>query len=74
MRYLWNVVAMLCLAAALAFWWRGHADYTFVCAAIGVVAWFLNLRNRLNVVRIEAEDGHLQSEIENEVHENQDVR
>ncbi|MCA1634659.1 MAG: hypothetical protein LC802_13440 [Acidobacteria bacterium] len=43
----WLAVACLCLVAAAAFWWRGLADASFVAAALGVVAWFLNVRAQL---------------------------
>ncbi len=44
----WLAVAGLCLAAAAAFWWRGLADAAFVVAALGVVAWFFNVRAQLH--------------------------
>jgi Flp pilus assembly protein TadB len=44
---LWLVAACLCLLAAAALWLLGHADAAFVAAALGVVAWFLNVRVRL---------------------------
>ncbi len=43
----WLVVAGLCFLAAVACWWRGFIDATFVVAALGVVAWFLNVRAQL---------------------------
>ncbi len=44
---LWLVAACLCLLAAAALWLLGHADAAFVAAALGVVAWFLDVRVRL---------------------------
>jgi hypothetical protein len=44
---LWLVAACLCLLAAAALWLLGHADAAFVAAALGVVAWFLNVRVQL---------------------------
>ena len=44
---LWLVAACLCLLAAAALWLLGHADAAFVAAALGVVAWFINVRVRL---------------------------
>ena len=44
---LWLVAACLCLLAAAALWLLGRADAAFVAAALGVVAWFLNVRVRL---------------------------
>jgi len=49
----WLVAACLCLLAAAALWLLGHADAAFVAAALGVVAWFLNVR-----VRLRRKDGH----------------
>lgn len=43
----WLAVACLSLLAALFFLWRGLTDATFVAAALGAVAWFLNVRARL---------------------------
>ncbi|HVG38093.1 MAG TPA: hypothetical protein VM870_02330 [Pyrinomonadaceae bacterium] len=52
---LWSFAAFACLAAAVVFWWWGKTDATFVAAALGVVAWFLRLRNRFRPLVIEAE-------------------
>ena len=43
----WLAVAGLFLLAAIFFLWRGLMDATFVAAALGVVAWFLNVRAQL---------------------------
>lgn len=43
----WLVAACACLPAAGALWLLGHADAAFVAAALGVVAWFLNVRAQL---------------------------
>lgn len=43
----WSLVALLCLLAAVVFWWRSQPDATFVAAALGVVAWFLNVRGQI---------------------------
>jgi len=43
----WLAVACLLLLAATFFLWRGLTDATFVAAALGVVAWFLNVRAQL---------------------------
>ena len=45
--HLWLVAACLCLLAAAALWLLGHADAAFVAAALGVVAWFFNVRVQL---------------------------
>ena len=43
----WLAVACLLLLAAIFFLWRGFMDATFVAAALGAVAWFLNVRAQL---------------------------
>lgn len=40
--------AVACLIAAAAFLLTGQTDAAFVAATLGVVAWFINLRIRLN--------------------------
>jgi hypothetical protein len=45
---LWMIVAGACMVvAAAALLWRWNLDVAFVAAALGVVSWFLSLRNRL---------------------------
>lgn len=44
---LWLAAACACLLAAAALWLLDRADAAFVVAALGVVAWFLNVRVRL---------------------------
>jgi hypothetical protein len=51
---LWSVVAGLCLLITIVLAWRNRLDATFVVATLGVVAWFLDLRNRLRPRSIEA--------------------
>lgn len=46
-RHVWIIVAALCLVAALALWPAVGADAAFVAAALGVVAWFCNVREGL---------------------------
>ncbi len=46
--------AMLLLAAVLC-WRFAFIDAAFVFATLGVVAWFLSLRNQLRVAHIESE-------------------
>ena len=43
----WLAVACLLLLAAIFFLWRGLTDATFVAAALGAAAWFLNVRAQL---------------------------
>jgi flagellar biosynthesis component FlhA len=50
---LWSIVAALCLVSAVMLGLSGHLDATFVAATLGVVAWFLDMRNRLRARSIE---------------------
>lgn len=46
--HVWLVVAAVFMViAAFALLWLGSVEVAFVTATIGIVAWFLNLRNRL---------------------------
>jgi hypothetical protein len=47
MEKLWIIVACLCAVVAAVFLWRGNIDGAFVSGALGLVAWFLDVRNRL---------------------------
>ncbi len=47
LKQVWLAVAGLFLLAAIFFLWRGLMDATFVAAALGAVAWFLNVRAQL---------------------------
>lgn len=40
----WSLAAIACLIAAIVAWILNHADACFVFAALGVLAWFLNVR------------------------------
>jgi hypothetical protein len=42
--YWWLVASCLCLITAVRLWLYGYPDGAFVAAALGVVAWFLNVR------------------------------
>jgi hypothetical protein len=53
---LWNTVAAVCLLAAIAFMFYEQTDASFVVAALGVVAWFINVRNRFRHGDIEGGD------------------
>jgi membrane protein implicated in regulation of membrane protease activity len=58
---LWLMLAGACMiVAATALAWSWNVEVAFVAATLGVVCWFLNLRNRLKKT------------IVNEVEENQD--
>lgn len=47
LRQPWLLASALGLLAAAAFWFAGWAEAAFVTAALGVVAWFLNVRATL---------------------------
>lgn len=52
----WIIVSGLCLIVAAVLLWRANVDWAFVVATLGVVAWFLNLRDRLRKTIITAGD------------------
>jgi hypothetical protein len=43
----WLLAALLCLLGAVVCLWLALFDAAFVAAALGAVAWFLNVRARL---------------------------
>lgn len=44
----WMILAGLCvIVAATALLWQWNVEVAFVAATLGVVCWFLSLRNRL---------------------------
>ncbi|HEY0323784.1 MAG TPA: hypothetical protein VGC66_22720 [Pyrinomonadaceae bacterium] len=46
--HLWMLLACTCMiVAGAALLWRWNVEVAFVAATLGVVCWFLNLRNRL---------------------------
>ncbi len=45
--YLWLVAACLCLLTAACLWLYGYADGAFVAAALGILAWFINVKAQL---------------------------
>lgn len=60
---MWMIAAGLCMiVAGYALLWRWNLDVTFVSAALGVVCWFLSLRNRLKKTIVN----------ENEINEDED--
>lgn len=48
------------LVAAACCWWLSLADAAFVLATMGIVFWFLSLRNRLRMADIEGGDGDVE--------------
>ncbi len=55
----WKLLPGLCLVAAAGSWLSGHADAAFVIATLGLVAWFIDLRNRLRGSDIEPDDAEV---------------
>jgi len=53
----WSIVAGLCLLAVAIMMWRRQLDAAFVLATLGVLAWFLDIRNRLRLPHIESAAG-----------------
>ncbi|HEV2763258.1 MAG TPA: hypothetical protein VGV38_09820, partial [Pyrinomonadaceae bacterium] len=45
--HLWTTVCAACLVVSAALILKGQAEAAFVTAAVGVLAWFINVRNRL---------------------------
>lgn len=43
----WLVISFVCLAIAAGCFWSLKFDAAFVFAALGVIAWFMNLRGRM---------------------------
>lgn len=65
----WMIVAsafMIAAMAALLFWW--NVEVAFVTATLGIVCWFLNMRNHLkkSIVEESKEDEASGEEYENE--------
>lgn len=58
--HMWNGASVALLCAALLCWWFTYIDAAFVVATLGVVAWFLSLRNRLRASDIEDQNAHNQ--------------
>ncbi len=55
----WKLLPGLCLVVAAGSWLSGHADAAFVIATLGLVAWFIDLRNRLRGSDIEPDDAEV---------------
>jgi len=47
-RQWWSAAALLCVVAAGALLLLGRQDWAFAVAALGVVAWFMNVRAQLH--------------------------
>jgi hypothetical protein len=56
---LWMIAAALCgIVAAAALVWRWQVEVAFVAATLGVVCWFLSLRNRLKKTIVDDHEIH----------------
>jgi hypothetical protein len=65
----WMIAAGVCMiVAATALLWRWNVEVAFVSATLGIVCWFLNMRNRLkkSIVTEVAEDEDFGEEDESE--------
>jgi hypothetical protein len=65
----WMIAVATCMiVAATALLWRWNVEVAFVAATIGMVCWFLNLRNRLkkSIVEEIEEDEDAGEEDENQ--------
>jgi hypothetical protein len=54
----WLIAALVCLICATIFLWRRNIDAVFVTATLGVVMWFISLRNRLKATLSTAESSN----------------
>jgi hypothetical protein len=52
----WTIIAGICLIVAAAFLLRDNINVAFVSATMGLVAWFLGLRDRLRKNIVEGSD------------------
>jgi Zn-dependent protease len=63
----WMITAGACMiVAATALLWRWNVEVAFVAATLGVVCWFLNLRNRLKKTIVNEIEEHEDSGEEDE--------
>ena len=58
----WIIIAGLGVAVAAIFLWQGNMTVTFVAATLGVVAWFLGLRDRLRRTILPASEEEAEEE------------
>jgi type IV secretory pathway VirB3-like protein len=70
MERVWIIVAGLGVLVAAVFLWQGNVTVTFVAATLGVVAWFLSLRDRLQKTILPASEE--EDDAEEEQHANGD--
>jgi hypothetical protein len=67
----WIFAAGVCLISAAIFLVRDNMNAAFVAATLGLVAWFLNVRNQLKRTIIPADD-EVDDEIEDEIDDESD--
>ena len=53
---LWSIIVFVSLIAGAAFALTGFMDAAFVAATLGVVAWFIEMRDRLQRPDVERDD------------------
>ena len=63
-RWSWNIIAVVCLVAATIALLNSYIDAAFVAATLGVVAWFLEVRSKYKVARVEDDEADAESEFE----------
>jgi flagellar biosynthesis component FlhA len=67
----WIFAAGVCLIFAAVFVMRDNMSAAFVAATLGLVAWFLNVRNQLKRTLIPADD-EVDDDIEEEINDESD--
>lgn len=70
----WIFAATICLVCAALFLLRDNMSAAFVAATLGVVAWFLNVRNQLKRTLIPTEEPDTGDEPEDEIEDESDER
>ncbi|MBD0370259.1 MAG: hypothetical protein ICV60_05450 [Pyrinomonadaceae bacterium] len=65
---LWMMLAGACMiVAATALLWKWNVEVAFVAAALGIVCWFINMRNRLKKTIVhETEEDEVSGEEDDE--------
>ena len=69
MKRFWLVLSALCLIAAAWSLWARRTDAAFVLAALGAVAWFLDIRSGLRPATVEEPEE--ESDVEEVTDENE---
>ena len=66
----WSIVAILFLIVAVILLIRGHIDATFVAATLGILSWFISMRQRLRQAIPVADDAP-ETELDHDGDENE---